>query len=297
MKKIDTLIKDMEHVVSTGEGWTEEISEWVANDIAKSLNRQLLSDRSKRKGTLRLSNLGTPCERKLWYHINGTHDTEPLSANTLSKFIFGDITESYILGLVKASGHTLEGLQDTLVVEGIRGHRDCVIDGMLIDVKSASSFAFQKFKSGKLRENDDFGYISQLSSYLYGSRNDPLVTEKKKAGFLVFDKQFAHLALDIYDLSDELETKPETIEHKKGMVKGPIPPRGFKEVRQYPLKKGQVDDGKPVNMKLPTACSYCGDKAECWPEARKFLYSGGPQWLTKVVREPNGSVFEDKDWK
>ena len=33
MKTIDTLVKDIEHVLNTGEGWTDEISKWVADDI------------------------------------------------------------------------------------------------------------------------------------------------------------------------------------------------------------------------------------------------------------------------
>jgi len=206
-KTINTLQQDLYHVLTTGEGYTKEIAEWVADDIAKSLKRQLSPRSSRGKGTLRVSNLGTPCKRKLWYHVNSEHEPEPLPASTINKFIFGDLTESHILGLAKAAGHTVEGLQDTVDVFGIRGSRDCVIDGMLFDVKSASSRAFEKFKHHRLRDDDPFGYISQLSSYLYGSQDDPLATEKTKAGFLAFDKQFGHIAVDIYDLSEDLENK------------------------------------------------------------------------------------------
>jgi CRISPR/Cas system-associated exonuclease Cas4 (RecB family) len=204
-----------------------------------------------------------------------------------NKFIFGDLTESHVLGLVKASGHTLEGLQTPVDVFGIRGHRDCVINGMLFDVKSCSSRAFDKFKYNKLREDDAFGYISQLSSYLYGSRNDPLVTEKNKAGFLAVDKQFGHIAVDIYDLTEDLERKEEEVLRKQHVVNEVEPPE-----RAYE----PVPHNKSGNMKLPTACSYCEYSRICWPEARKFLYSNGPVFLTKVEREPTGNVFEDKDW-
>jgi len=272
-----TLKDDIEHTLRTGEGWTEEISEWVAKDAAKSLNRQF--DRGgERKRTLRASNLGTPCERKLWYHVNSSTEPEPLPASTLNKFIFGDLAESYLLGLCKAAGHDVTGLQDTVDVGGIRGSRDCVIDGMLFDVKSASSNSFRKFAEGRLREDDPFGYISQLSTYLKGSQSDPLVTYKTKAGFLAIDKQFGHIAVDIYDLTEELDTKDKEVERKKEVVTWNEPPD-----RPYE----HVPDGKSGNMKLPTFCSYCEWRNTCWPGLRTFIYSHGPRYLTHVEYTPN----------
>jgi CRISPR/Cas system-associated exonuclease Cas4 (RecB family) len=287
LKDVSTLQKDLYNVLETGEGYTDEIAQWVAADIAKSLKRQLSPRVTKGKGTLRLSNLGTPCSRKLWYHVHSKHEPEPLPASTLNKFIFGDLTESHVLGLVKASGHDLSGLQDPVDVFGIRGHRDCVIDGMLFDVKSASSRAFEKFKHHRLREDDPFGYISQLSSYLYGSLDDPLVTHKTKAGFLAVDKQFGHIAVDIYDLSEEIEGKYEEVlkvQHAVNEVEPP--PRAFEP----------VPHNKSGNTKLGTQCSYCDFKKYCYPNARKFLYSNGPVWMVDVVKEPTGSVFEDTEW-
>jgi len=299
-KTIETLIDDMEEVLNSGCGWTDEISEWVADDIAKSLSRQFNSIGTQRKGTLRLSGIGTPCERKLWYDINSTTQPEPLPASARNKFIFGDLTESYILGLVKASGHSLEGLQDRLDVCGIRGHRDCVIDGMLIDVKSCSSFSYTKFKQHELRDNDPFGYISQLSSYLYGSRNDPLVTYKNEAGFLAFDKQFAHICLDRYDLSNEVANKEQEVQQKKDVVKLDKPPQRPTWERKY---RGEVvetaedwEDGQSGNRKLSTQCSYCQWKHECWDGLRTFVFANGPRYLTKVVREPKAFEVTDENF-
>ena len=149
-------------------------------------------------------------------------------------------------------------------------------------MKSASSFSFRKFKEGKLREEDPFGYISQLSSYLYGSQDDPLVTEKNKAGFLAFDKQFGHIALDIYDLSPEVKTKKAEVENCKSVVKMSKPP-----AREYEPEP----DGKSGNTKLCTQCSYCDFKKICWPDMRTFIYKGGPRYLINVAREPR-DVFE-----
>ena len=42
---------------------------------------------------------------------------------------------------------------------------DCTIDGEVVDIKTASGFAFKKFKDGTLAEQDAFGYLPQLAGY------------------------------------------------------------------------------------------------------------------------------------
>lgn len=280
MATIGTLVSDIYNVLQTGKGYTEEIAKWVSDDIRLSLLRQTAPRVGR--ASLRLSGLGTACKRKLWYSVNQTGKAEGLRPSTLNKFIFGDIVESHILGLAMAAGHDVQGMQDQVNVEGIVGHRDCIIDGMLVDVKSASTFGMRKFQDNGLRKDDPFGYLSQLSSYLYGSQDDPLLTEKTKAAFLAVDKQHGNMILDIYDLSEELDKKKEEVSNAKALVKKSDPPdRPFTDEA----------DGKSGNMKLCTTCSYCDYKKTCWPHLRTFLYKSGPRYLTKVEREPR-DVFE-----
>lgn len=282
-KSIQTLKSDIENVLSTGEGWTEDIAAWVGEQISKGLTRQL-TPRDNTTGTLRMSSLGQPCERKLWYSVQPSLSSlkEVLQPNTLNKFIFGDMIEAYTLGLIKASGHSLEGMQDQVQILGIRGSRDCVIDGMVFDIKSASTMSMNKFKNNGLRENDPFGYLSQLSSYVYASKDDPLVTNKTHGGFVAIDKQFGHIEIDIYDLTTELANKEAEVQRKKDVVKSPeTPKRSFED----------VPDGKSGNRKLGTNCSYCEFKQICWPDLQTYIYSTGPRYLTEVVREPK--VFRD----
>jgi hypothetical protein len=40
---------------------------------------------------------------------------------------------------------------------------DCIIDGEVVDVKTASGYGFRKFKDGTLPEEDTFGYMAQLT--------------------------------------------------------------------------------------------------------------------------------------
>lgn len=278
-KSITTLKADIEEVLRSGVGWTKEISEWVGEAISKDLDRQLEPRVSK--PTLRMSNLGTPCIRKLYLSINEWENElrEELPPNAKNKFIYGNIIEAWTLGLVKASGHKLEGIQDQMQINGIKGSRDCVIDGMLFDVKSVSTYGFDKFKDNGLYLDDPFGYLSQLSSYLYAGKDDPLIRDKTHAGFLAVDKQLGTIAIDIYDLSDYLRDKEEEVEQKKAIVNG-------SEVPPIPDSHMDIADGKSGNMKLCTACSYCEMKFVCRKDIQTYLYSGGPRFLTKVVREP-----------
>ena len=86
--------------------------------------------------------------------------------------------------LTKAAGHSVEAEQEEVTVEGVLGHQDCIIDGVLTDIKSASSFAFKKFRDNKLAEDDPFGYIAQISAYAT-RRGD------KEAAFFAIDKNLS----------------------------------------------------------------------------------------------------------
>src|SRR5690606_25725922 len=110
---------------------------------------------------------------------NTPEDGEPLRPEAYLKFLYGDILEDLLLFLAEAAGHTVVGRQDEQEIAGIKGHRDCVIDGTVVDAKSASSYSFKKFKEGRLREDDPFGYVDQLQSYIHSGQNDPLVTDKE----------------------------------------------------------------------------------------------------------------------
>lgn len=278
MKSIDTLVTDMYSVIQGEGGWEEYHTKIIGDAIGEAAKRRF-SEPSRPNNTLRMSSIGKPCERELYYDVNHDHTLkEEMEPWTLWKFFYGDMIEEAALAVARAAGHTVQGEQEEVEISGIKGHCDAIIDGMLIDVKSCSPFAFKKFKENGLREDDPFGYIEQISSYLYCLRDDPRVTYPSNAGFLAIDKVNGHIHLDVYDLSPELERKELLIEQRKSMVLQPEPP-----MRNYE----PVADGKSGNMKLPSKCSYCGWKKECWPGLRTFIYSTGPRYLTQVSKIPN----------
>lgn len=277
MKTIDTLVEDIYSVLKGGNGWSGNNGSFLGEAIAFSSNRRF-SKQSKPRRYLSLSSVGSSCERKLWLRINGVDPEEEVPGPDLLKFFYGDMVEELVLSLASAAGHSVVGQQDELVVDGVRGHRDCVIDGMTVDVKTASPYSFKKFVEGTLHQEDSFGYLSQLSSYVYAAKNDPLVTDKTRGAFLVINKVSGEICLDIHDFSNTLEEKPQEISKVRAMVKSDKMPDRLAAV---PMSKTSP------NTKLCTSCTFCGHKKTCWPEMRVFQYSNGPVYLVDVVSEPN----------
>lgn len=275
-KKIESLVEDIYEVLKTGID-TDSMPELIDKygELFKDLLKTRLKTRGPREGTLRMSSIGQPCERKLYYEVNSPQDAEELRPEVYMKFLFGDLTELLLFFLVEASGHKLEGTQDTQDIVGIKGHRDAVIDGVTVDAKSASTYSFKKFQNGDLEKDDPFGYVIQLQSYMHSGQNDPIVTDKDRGAFLVVDKTLGHLCLDFHKYR---KLPMEAIyERKKDLVKQSEPPA---------RKFDPIPEGKAGNKKLGVNCSYCPFKTKCWPNMRTFLYSTGPVSFTEIVKEP-----------
>lgn len=192
------------------------------------------------------------------------------------KFSFGHIIEGLAIGLAKAAGHEVTGEQDAVYVDGVEGHRDCIINGCVVDVKSSSSISFKKYKDGFKAEDDTFGYLDQLDAYLVGSADDPLVQVKDRGYLLFIDKQLGHMHLH------EHKVRPNAIRQRvqdyKVIVGLSSPPK---------CTCGEVPEGKSGNLKLDIRASYSPFKYCCKPMLRTFLYATGPVYLTRVMRKPD----------
>lgn len=274
MKFLRTLVDDIYDLVSSPLGkFKEEDVTSFAHNLAAKLNTRLVEERGA--PTLRMSNLGTPCKRQLWYKVNKPELAEALSPATKMKFLLGDIVEEFLFFLAKQAGHDVQNEQMEVELNGVKGHIDGTIDGVIVDSKSASTFSFQKFKDGKLKYDDPFGYIDQMGGYLKATEGDSRVKVKDKGAFLVIDKQHGHLALDVHPAPSKDYGK--LIEDTKKILAKPSPP---------PREFQDVPEGKSGNRRLGTNCSYCDFKNECWPNLQVYLYAKGPTFFTNVEREP-----------
>lgn len=240
--------------------------------------------------TLRMSNIGNPCVRQLWLQKRDP-DVHSLDASTRLKFLYGDLIEELLFFLVKLSGHKVEGEQDEAEIEGIKGHRDRVIDGHLVDTKSASSFSFENFQKGLTPETDKFGYLPQLNLYLEHAQDDPLVTDKDSASFLVMDKQHGHILLDTHQKDRDIDWKDAVRRRVAEVNNDVMPPRAFEPLEDGYTHKDTKEFRPNGNLYLDTQCSYCNQKHRCHENIRTFITKGGkPKFFTKVVKEPK--MFE-----
>jgi len=110
--------------------------------------------------------MGPRCPKALWHSIHTPHLAQPLPPWAQIKYGYGHIIEALVITLAKAAGHEVTGEQDAIVFDGSKVIVTVFIDGNLVDVKSASSFGFKKFKDKSIATDDPFGYLDQLDGYL-----------------------------------------------------------------------------------------------------------------------------------
>jgi hypothetical protein len=275
-----TLPSDIFDLLESGDHEVSEENVLAAGHLFTEMLRNRFTRREEKSGeaVLRFSSLGKQ-DRQLWYQANVPEKAEKLNGKTLFKFLYGDAIEILLIFLAKESGHEVTHEQYEVEIDGVKGHTDCVIDGIPVDVKSASPYSFQKFETGEFVFNDVFGYIPQLSGYA------TMLDKTDRAGFLVANKVDGGIAfaeLDEYTIKNN-HPRPRIAELRSVINESEAPPRC------YPL----VADGKSGNKKLGVNCSYCPFKYECYKDTndgqglRKFYYSRGPIFLAETVREPN----------
>ena len=279
-KTTDTVVQDIYALMESKdadpsvdvEAEIEKFGEGVKALMRTEFGREKREDNRR----LRLSNIGRT-DKYLWNHFNGT-EGEELQPHTYIKFMYGHLIEEMLLFLTRMAGHSVTDEQKVCNVEGIVGHMDCKIDGVVTDVKSASSFGFKKFKDGTLAYDDPFGYIDQIKAYAHSEG-------ETEFGWLAMDKANGHLTYLKYDLTDTEAPVYEAlkgdivdrVKHVKKLVEQPEPAEWCYQ---------PIPDGKSGNSKLSTGCSYCQFKDHCYPNLRVFAYSYGPKYLVDVVKEP-----------
>ena len=277
MKTLDTLTDDIfqlfdpkeDHVVN------EDYLKEFTDDIAEVM-RTRLREYKRPDSPLRFSSLGKP-DRQVWYEAHPDDSKEELTKETYMKFLYGDLIEAMLLYLAKEAGHSVTDQQREVEIDGVKGHIDAIIDGTVVDVKSASPYGYRKFAAGTVEQDDPFGYVSQLAGYA------DILTPGQPAAWLANDKVSGDTCVTpLSPMVIKHNTAGPRIEHLKKVIQSEEPPERCYE---------DTEDGKSGNRKLQTGCSYCGWKKRCWPGLRGFAYSNGPRFLTTVVKTPDVREF------
>jgi len=280
MKNIDSLIRDIYSLYSEDQDIIRskdsliEAAKKMGENIADQVLSSLDERRTRRKNTLRLSTIGKP-KRQLWYQLKNYKGEDTLKPNDYIKFLYGHILEELLLFLTYTAGHSVSEQQKQVKIGGVVGHKDCRIDGVTVDIKSASHYSFKKFKEGTLEDDDPFGYISQLSAYIKAEGDS-------EGAFLVIDKQNGELTLlKLHQM--ELDDVEGTITSIRNSLEIEGPPERCYEDKPF---------GKSGNRHLAIGCKFCEFKNICWSDAnngkglRVFDYASGPVYFTQINNEP-----------
>ncbi len=235
-------------------------------EVSQSIARQFAEPMGSRKFTIRMSSIGRPlcqqqAEKMGWARCYQEYFT-------ISRFVYGDFTESYIMFLMRNAGVNIEAEQQkvALKIGGIEmsGTLDVVIDGKVYDIKSCSDYVFNnKFGErggfAKIAEDDNFGYIPQL--YLYSE-----ATGLPVGGWIVLNKnsgKMTVLSFPEYDTTSrkkalaEIERKIAVLLDDNAEFK-----RCFEPETEYYYRK------PTGNKVLPIVCVYCPYRESCWPDAK-----------------------------
>ena len=226
----------------------------------------------------------------MYYELNN-YPAEKLTSSTKFKFLYGTILEELLLLLAAEAGYDVRDLQKEVSVDGVVGHIDATINGVLVDVKSASTYSFNKFKNGSLRleGNDPFGYIQQISGYSKGLGG-------LDGAFLVVDKTLGHIHLEKFSRQELQSYNPsrKIAEVRFALTQKEPPERCYK-----PQPVSKTD--KSGNLVLGTGCSYCGHKQECWKDSNngagliQYNYASGPKFFVDVKKIPRVEQFQNKE--
>jgi hypothetical protein len=278
-KPLNTIVPDIYGLLENlSNGEPLPITEEALDETMASMKEAILHWATPRPRdtdfTVRMSNVGKP-SRQMWFEKRDPSGRGDVDGATQIKFLYGHILEEIVLMLVRMSGHSVTDEQKEVTVNGIVGHMDCKINGQVVDVKSASKFAFNKFMKGTLADDDPFGYLGQLAGYEKAEGTD-------EGGFLVINKESGELCMYVPDDLDKpnIDTKINTLLDE---LKLDTPPE---------LCYTPIPDGKKGNMQLPKGCTWCKYKHDCHKDAndgaglRTFKYSTGYKYLTHVEAEP-----------
>jgi hypothetical protein len=239
------------------------INEYYAQELGKlaewSFKRQFCTDDEPAvPGKLRLSAAGK-CPRALAYAYHGfERNGKEKDSRSCIVFFQGDMVEAMIVQLARLAGCTLLGVGTNQVtvkvnVSGVDvvGHPDgfLIHEGMrLLEVKSMSSYAYDRFERGDIDE----GYLSQIMMYLDASDLDScvLVAVNKDSG--VMSEKIIH--------RDEKKTL-ETVKNMELVIKS--------TPEKLPDAPTSYDhDKKGI---YPWQCLYCSYFGTCRPNAEKVL--------------------------
>ncbi len=262
-----------------------EVDDKLLDEFGERVKEKLKKQLSERKEfRLRMSNIGRPVRQLMLEQKYGAGKPD---ADFMLKMLFGDLYESLMIYLIKASGCNIVE-QDTPVSLPISTAKGTVnLEGMLdlvldfgngpgvYDVKSCSPWAYvNKFDGTSLINGEDtFGYVDQLFGYAK-------CKDIPAKGWIPINKVDGQFKVDEIPNDQQnilMEKSVKTIEDKVRYITegNPIPECTGVEDELFYGKK----TGKRI---LGNSCKFCQCKERCHPGIQYKPSTAGkaknPEW-------------------
>ncbi len=164
---------------------------------------------------LRASRIGHPCNRNLFYFVNGSEETTNEKSSRI--FDIGKALEPVIISWLRSDGwnvkrNPIDGTNNSLSlgieVNGgvISAHPDCVIshhelDGnILVDIKTMNDRAFRTLKRDGTKKSHP-QYFAQV--HLYAEALRRIQVSVSKLGIVAMNKNTSELFIDTFDFEQD----------------------------------------------------------------------------------------------
>ncbi|UZV39987.1 hypothetical protein LPP2_g19 [Leptolyngbya phage LPP-2, strain SPI] len=167
--------------------------------VRDSYRRQFINERQQ-ENRLRVSSLGKYAVVQALQCFGVHEDRGNIRGAQADMFHVGDVTEAKLIALMKAYGLQVTHEQHEVTWHGVLGHMDCVVDGMVIDVKTCNDGNFKRYQK-KL----PLTYLTQIGVYA-----DAL--KYANCGILLYNRNTCELALSVPD-HDDIKEALERAEH------------------------------------------------------------------------------------
>lgn len=260
----------------------------VATHTLEMMSHRPINAKSDTDKSVRMSELGEPCLRKLMYKwYSPTYGLPPFAEAPTPylpvKFTYGDYIEELTLFLASEAGHVVKDRQKQVKIGPLSngwyavGHIDAVVDDTLVDVKSAADVSFNKYKREGLTEaTDSFGYLYQLDAYAIATSNSNrafLFTNKHDGEIHVIDRS----GEPFMPVTAKLELIADVAEVYK--ADGILPDR-------LPTKSTKYGE------QLGTICNYCNFKHTCYSgDISGVIVSGRPVYFAESTITSEGYAY------
>jgi len=157
--------------------------------VEQSLLKQF-QNRREHENRLRVSSLGKYAVIQALNYF-GVHEQQSKYRGVQADmFHVGDITEARLITLMKACGLTVTHEQHEVTWNHVLGHTDCVVDDVVIDIKTCNDGNFKRYQ-----RQLPLSYMTQIGVYMEA-------LDLHQCAVLLYNRNTCELALSVPNLGD-----------------------------------------------------------------------------------------------